>query len=199
MKKLFALFLVLALALTASVSLAGHPANGQSSVGTDESLQDVTPFKFEHRKSGIGCGSCPVYSAPYIDSYRAANGKASCDTNSKLDVGGFNEEGWLLVRYETNNGSTRTGWIPPKYVRDVKTPMCPHFFYVEQVAEEEITVTDNCLKPMTNSPDNWILDPGDTYYVVGRYNYYEYDLWYIEYTREDGQVAWGFIPNTTVD
>ena len=50
------------------------------------------------------------------------------------------------------------------------------------------------MDPYDNSSYFAVLDPGETYYVVGRYNYYDYDFWYIEFTLDD-QVARGFILN----
>lgn len=190
-KRVFACLLVLALLMTSVTALAATSINGRTGAADDD-LSKVTPFKFEHMKNGIGCGLCPVYSAPYQEAYRAADGKASVDTNSYIDVGGFNEQGWLLVRYSTNKGSTRVGWIPPKYVKDVKTSMYPHFSYIEQTAASEIYVTDNNLDPNDNSSYFAVLNPGETYYVVGRYNYYDYDFWYIEFMLDD-QPARGFI------
>lgn len=191
MKRFLMILLVLALLMTSVSAYAATSVNGMAS-NTGSALDSVTPFKFEHMKNGIGCGTCPVYSAPYKDAYRAANGRATVDTNSKIDVGGFNAQGWLLVRYATNNGSTRVGWIPPKYVEHVKTSMVPHFTYIAQTADESVYVTDNNLDVGDASSYFAMLEPGETYYVVGRYNYYGIDFWYIEFTL-DGQVARGFI------
>ncbi len=186
------LLLVLALLATSVTAFAATPITNVTTLSGSE-LDDVVPFKFEHKKQGIDCGVCPVYSAPSLEAYRAANGHATVDTNSRIDIGGF-EKGWLLVRYQTNNGSNRVGWIPSEYVKNVKTPMTPHFSSIPQVATEHIYVTDNNLDPYDNSSYFAVLEPGETYYVVGRYNYYDYDFWYIEFTLDD-QVARGFILN----
>lgn len=153
---------------------------------------ELYPFKFEHHKYGIGLGNCPVYSAPYSDAYRANNGKASCATNSYVDIGGY-ENGWLFVRYETNNGSWRVGWIPPKYVHDVKTPMTPHFQHIRQVANDWIDVSDNNLSYYDRGSIFATLRPGDVYYVLAYYDYYDYNQYYIEFDW-NGQTARGFIP-----
>ena len=193
MKKLLSLVLALCMMMTSSVSLAASLYSGGSTSSSSGSLSSVTPFKFEHKKKGINRGKCPVYSAPYSGAYRANNGKAEVATNSALDIGGYSEDGWLLVRYTTNSGSTRVGWIPPQYAKNAKTSMVPHFSYVKQVAAKSIKVTDDCLAP--NNPNGFfaVLDPGETYYVVGLYNYYSYGLWYIEFYIGN-QVARGFIP-----
>lgn len=182
MKKVIACSLAVVLILLAVSALA---VSGPSK-------SELYPFKFEHHKKGIGLGNCPVYSAPYSGAYRAANGKSSCDTNYYVDIGGF-ENGWLFVRYETNKGSWRVGWIPPKYVRGVKTPMTPHFKYIRQVAKTEIDVSDNNLAFNDKSSIIGTLRSGDVYYVLAYYDYYGYDQYYIEF-ENNGQTARGFIP-----
>ena len=192
MKRILALLTALVMVLTCTAALAATAVNNGSSSSSSSDLSSVTPFKFQHMPNGIGCGTCPVYSAPYYNAYRCANGKASCATNSYIDVGGFSEQGWLLVRYSTNNGGTRVGWIPPKYVKGVYTSMSPHFTYIAQVATQKTNVSDNNLAPTDPSSIFAVLDEGETYYIVGRYNYYNYDLWYIEFYIGD-QPARGFI------
>ena len=193
MKKLISLLLALAIVMGCTAAFAADAAKTKV---YDESFSDeratVTPFKFEHMKHGIGKGVCPVYTAPYEGAYRAANGKASVDTNSNLDVGGYSAQGWLLVRYSTNNGGTRVGWIPPKYIKGVVTAMAPHFFHIEQTAEEDLQVSDNNLSPYDPSSIIGTIAAGETYYIVGRYNYYNYDLWYVEFYIDE-EIAWGFI------
>ncbi len=199
MKKVFALILsVVLLALFCAPALAAKSIGGSStSSSSSGSLSGVTPFKFEHKKKGIGRGVCPVYTAPYHDAYRCNNGRASVDTNSSIDLGGYSDQGWLMVRYSTNNGGTRVGWIPPKYIKDVKTSMVPHFSYIPVTAKSDIYVTDNNLEPYDTNGYFAMIGQGETFYVIGRYNYYQYDLWYIELTV-DGQTARGFIPNSAI-
>ena len=199
MKKLLALMLsVVLITLFCTPALAAKSIGGSNSTsGSSGSLSDVTPFKFEHQKKGIGRGVCPVYSAPYEGAYRCNSGKASVDTGSSIDLGGYSDQGWLLVRYSTNNGGTRVGWIPPKYISGVKTSMVPHFSYIAQTAKSDINVTDNNLEPYDANGYFAQLEKGETFYVIGRYNYYQYDLWYIEFTV-DGQTARGFIPNDAI-
>lgn len=158
----------------------------------DGSLYDVKPFKFQHMEDGLYRGVCPVYSAPYKDAYRANNGRASVSTDGTLvDIGGFSN-GWLLVRYETNNGAYRVGWIPPKYVKGIRTSMTPHFSYIRQTADEEIDVSDNNKEPFNTSSYFAQLEPGDVYYILGKYNYKVAEQWYIEFEWE-GCTARGFI------
>ena len=176
-------------------AFAGTSVGGNSDVSGDPQLNSrlnsLPPFKFQKHKDGIGFGSCPVYSAPSTSAYRPANGRASCQTNAKMDEAGF-VNGWLLVRYETNNGATRCGYIPGKYVKGFKSGMAPHFDYIPAVADDTIYVTDD-----TYSHTNYFgrLEAGEEFYVLSKYNYYAnngFDWWYIECTI-DGQTARGFI------
>ncbi|MCQ2458536.1 MAG: hypothetical protein MJ142_07390 [Clostridia bacterium] len=182
MKKVIASILTVVMVL---LSVSAFAVSGPSK-------SELTPFKFEHHVYGIGLGNCPVYSAPYNGAYRANNGKASCATDTYIDIGGY-DNGWLLVRYQTNNGSWRVGYIPPKYVNNLYTQMVPHFRYIRQTAGEKIRVYDNNLAYNDGNSLLGTLYPGDTYYVLAYYDYYGYDQYYIEFTV-NGQTARGFIP-----
>ena len=198
MKKMMACLLavlVLSLALIPAAFAGTSTESGRTAVagnsGLTRMLNELPPFKFEKHAYGIGYGTCPVYSAPSESAYRCANGRASCDTNSKMDDAGF-VSGWLMVRYETNNGGVRVGFIPPKYVRGYKSSMVPHFGYVPAVANDVIYVTDN---PMTHGTSFATLSAGESFHILSKYNYYKdrgLDWWYIECTV-DGQQAYGFI------
>ena len=179
-------YLLVSVILLASVALN---ASAGKSIGGNESAQSQIPeFLFINMKAGIGCGLCPVYTAPSLNAYRCNNGKAACATDSPLYIGGFNDERWLMIRYETNSGATRVGYIPPNYVKGFKHWATLKFSYVETSASTALYVTDN---PMDNYSAFAILDSGETYYVLGDYNYHG-DWWYIECTV-DGKVARGFI------
>ena len=194
---LAALVLVMAV-LTLTPAFAGTSTEGRSSgssAGLSAELNSLPPFKFEKHKNGIGYGLCPVYSAPSLDAYRCANGKAQCQTNAAIDDAGY-DSGWLLVRYETSKDNYRVGYIPPKYVKNYKSKMAPHFGYIRVTADDYIDVTDN---PMSHIGSFAQLEPGETFYVLSRYNYYAkngYDWWYIE-CDVDGQTARGFIEYST--
>ena len=154
-------------------------------------LNALPSFKFEKHRYGIGYGSCPVYTAPSTDAYRCAGGKATCDTNAAMDDAGF-VSGWLLVRYETNNGGIRVGYIPPSYVRGYQSSMYPHFGYVPACADDIIYVTDN---PMMHGTSFAMLNDGEEFHILSKYDYYKKDgleWWYIE-CYVDGQLAYGFI------
>lgn len=159
-----------------------------SSSGSSSSNAGIKDFLFSEMKDGIGCGVCPVYTAPSLNAFRANDGKATCATDYPLFIAGFNPEGWLLVRYSTNNGSTRVGYIPPSYVKGFSSSKRISFSYVQATAASSLYVTDN---PMNNYSAFAVLDPGEAYYILGSYTYYG-NWWYIECTV-DGLVARGFI------
>ncbi len=189
------MILILSMALF-SPAMAGTSTERGSNVynGNDSlnaQLNSLPPFKFAKHKNGIGRGVCPVYTAPSTDAYRCSGGKAACDTNSAMDEGGF-VSGWLLVRYETNNGGVRVGYIPPRYVRGYRSSMVPHFGYVPARADDIIYVTDN---PMMHGTSIAMLNAGEDFHILSKYDYYKdkgLEWWYIECTI-DGQIAYGFI------
>ena len=184
-KVLCALMSVLLLMACVSGASAGTslPTNGSSSSQTQ-----VKDFLFTPMNDGIGCGDCPVYTAPSLNAFRANNGKALCSTDKPMYIAGFNAEGWLLVRYDTNKGATRVGYIPPSYLKNFHSSKKISFAYVPASAPSTLYVTDN---PLDNYSAFAVLDPGETYYILASYTYYG-NWWYIECTV-DGQVARGFI------
>ena len=195
MKRLLALILLasLVLALVPSAQAGRSTESKTRTYDGNSPLYEVIDFKFHEYKKGIGYGSLPVYSAPSVNAYRCANGKATIDTNAEMFVGGFDETGWLMVRYETNNGAVRVGYVEPGKVQGFKIDIDRlKFSYIPQVAQSRIDVTDD---PMMISAPFAVLDPGETYYILGKYTYYG-NWWYIECTV-DGKVARGFINRTS--
>ena len=85
-----------------------------------------------------------VYAAPGTSSWRGANGKALVNTNGAVWAAGW-ENGWLLVFYETNNGSVRVGYVQGSKISGKVSVS-------RQLDFEEITVktASNCA--MTDDP-----------------------------------------------
>lgn len=189
MKKQLAAFFALLLCLTLTfTAFAGTSVNSSTGSSGYSGETTIPSFLFNKAEHGIGCGVCPVYTAPSKNAFRAANGKASVDTNSPLMIGGFEPNGWLLVRYNTNKGGVRVGYIPPSYVKNYSTWHKMNFSYVRRTAETTLYVTDN---PLDNYDYFAYLDPGEDYYILAEYTYYG-NWWYIECTV-DGKQARGFI------
>lgn len=189
--QMLAVILLVCLLNTAN-AFAGRSIGGNDyRRGSDleERLRNVPDFKFFHRRFGIGYGVCPVYTAPSEDAFRLANGKACVATDFDMYECGFDETGWLFVRYETNNGGTNTGYIPPQYVRGFRSQMsCKNFEYIPATAEKTIRITNN---PLLRGSAFAVLDPGETFHILAKYTYHG-DWWYIE-CYVDGLLARGFI------
>ncbi len=163
--------------------------------GISDTLNGIHDFKFFVKKNGIGLGDCPVYTGPGEQYLCCANGKAVCDTDYAVDVGGY-ERGsrWLMIRYETNNGNVRVGYIPPSYTHGYKDRSMDDLTFVYQpvTVQETLYVTDN-PKDRTGGVNSAfaVLYPGETFLILGKYNYYG-NWWYVE-CSVDGQPARGFI------
>ena len=160
--------------------------------GNTTDLLKVKDFKFYHYRTGIGCGSCPVYTAPAQDAYRVGN--ASCGTNGDVYVAGKEPGGWLLVRYETNGGNVRVGYIPPNYVRGFSLGSDHDYArnnldsYIPCLADDSISLTDN---PMNRGSAFAVIQPGETFWILATYTYHN-NWWYVE-CRINGRPARGFI------
>ena len=188
MKRWTLVFLVLALMGICAAALAYTNT-------TD--LYNVKDFKFHHYKYGIGCGACPVYTAPSKDAYRV--GRATCGTDDDMYVAGKDAAGWLLVRYETGNGGVRVGYIPPEYVRGFKFTHTNYVQYINEsripcVADDDIPISDN---PMSTHSSFGTIYRGETYYIMATYTYHG-NWWYVE-TYINGQPARGFIDRNRVN
>ncbi len=190
--RLAAFIMIMIMTVSIFSPVMAGTSTGNRNQGYDNTdPNSLPPFKFKIHDDGIGYGVCPVYTAPSEDAFRCADGRAVCDTNAKMDDAGF-VSGWLLVRYETNSGSYRVGYIPPRYVRGFKSEMYPHFGYIPAVADETIYVTDN---PMMHGTSFARLDQGESFHILSKYDYYKrngFEWWYIECVV-DGQLAYGFI------
>ena len=165
-------------------------ADGAGSGSETERLLAVQDFKFQNVEKGIGYGVLAVYSAPSKDALRGANGKATVDTDSKMAEAGFDESGWLLVRYEKSNGGMRVGYIEKSKVKDYKARMVlPDFDRIPVTAAQPIDVQDD---PQARGNVLGTIGTGEEFTVLAKYTY-SGSWWYVECTLE-GKTARGFIP-----
>lgn len=136
----------------------------------------------------------PVYSAPANDSWRGANGDASVATNGAIYAAGW-ESGWLLVMYETNNGSVRVGYVNANSVRGgVPFDLNLDFSYDPAVVLEKCTLTDD---PARTGSAITTLQPGAR--VTWLTRFYNHSAWdYVE-VSVNGQTARGFIRAGSLD
>lgn len=130
----------------------------------------------------------PVYSAPTQNAWRGANGKASVSTNGAIYAAGW-ENGWLLVMYETNNGSIRVGYVDTYSIRGgVPMDTSLSFSYVTATVEQNCSLTDD---PARTGSVMTTLRAGTT--VTWLTRFYNNSAWdYVE-TTVNGQTARGFV------
>lgn len=131
----------------------------------------------------------PVYSAPGKHSWRGANGKAVVSTNGNVFAAGW-ESGWMLVMYETNNGSVRVGYVEASAIKG-NNPESRRltFEYTPATVTSAVQLTDD---PARSYATIRTLQAGEQVtFLTNFFNRYAWD--YVE-TTVDGQTVRGFIP-----
>lgn len=119
-----------------------------------------------------------VYSAPDAASWRGANGKAMVNTDGSVFAAGW-ESGWLLVMYETNNGSIRVGYVDGSAMQGAASNDKQLTF-----AYQPATVTQNCQ--LTD-------DPGRQYATIRTLNAGEQVTYLTTYINKEG---WDYVETT---
>lgn len=135
-----------------------------------------------------------VYSAPSYSAWRGANGKASVSTNGAVYAAGW-ENGWLLVMYETNNGSIRVGYVDANNIRGgVPMDVSLSFSYDTATVVQNCSLTDD---PARTGTVMTTLRAGTT--VTWLTRFYNNSAWdYVE-TTVNGKTARGFIRVGSLD
>ncbi len=129
-----------------------------------------------------------VYSAPDDDSWRGSSGKATVSTNGAIYAAGWDGD-WLLIMYETNQGSVRVGYVDGNKVRG-GVPVDRNLYF----AHDPATVSTRCT--LTDDPARTgtaiaTLEPGTQVTYLTRY--YNNSAWdYVE-VRVGRQLARGFV------
>lgn len=138
--------------------------------------------------------SLPVYSAPSTSSWRGANGKAEVSTNGAIYAAGW-ENGWLLLMYETNNGSVRVGYVNGDKIRGgVPVDTSLDFGYDPATVVASCTLTDD---PARSGSSIATLKAGTSVTYLTRF--YNRSAWdYVE-TRVNGKTVRGFIRAGSLD
>jgi len=148
-------------------------------------------FTYVQLKSGQ---KLAVYSAPSASSWRGAKGKAMVSTNGNVMAAGW-ESGWLLVMYETNNGSVRVGYVNSEDMKGgapIDTRL--QFEYTPATVTHVCDLTDDpakCYAAMTR------LSVGDQ--VIYLTTYFNKSAWAYVETTVDGKTARGFLPAEYLD
>lgn len=154
------------------------------------SIDVLSGFTYTSLRSGQRLS---VYSAPSAESWRGANGKAVLSTNGAVYVAGW-ENGWLLVMYETNNGSVRVGYIDGGKLKG--SPQAPYlnFAYTQARVARATTLTDDPVRAYTGIRQ---LAAGET--VTYLSDYLNRNSWAYVETVVNGQTVRGFIPADALD
>ena len=135
-----------------------------------------------------------VYSAPSTASWRGANGKAMVNTNGALYAAGW-ESGWLLVMYETNNGSVRVGYVSAGDIRGgIPYAEDLTFAYDTATVTARCTLTDDPAR--TGSAITTLSEGTTVTWLTRFYNNYAWD--YVE-TTVSGKTTRGFIKVGSLD
>lgn len=87
----------------------------------------------------------PVYSAPFADSLRAADGKATLSTNDWVSV--FGQDGdWLLVEYDISSDHSRFGYITASALPKDTNVDELIFVYRDACVTDTAAITDDPLR-----------------------------------------------------
>ncbi|MBR2925832.1 MAG: YARHG domain-containing protein [Clostridia bacterium] len=148
-------------------------------------------FEYIQLKAGQ---KLPVYSAPSRSSWQGANGKAKVSTNGNVWAAGW-ENGWMLIMYETNNGSVRVGYVDAGDIRgDIPENRRLTYEYQPATVHTRCTLTDD---PARTNSAIVILQPGQTVtYLSSYFNSCPWD--YVE-TIAEGKTVRGFVPAGCLD
>ena len=185
-------------AMALAVCLLLGAAGGLAEAGTRddaamlEALRAVKDFKFQNHHTGIGTGHYAVYTAPSENAFRSGNGKTAINLDAEMGESGV-YHGWMLVRYKTDRGQVRVGYIRAEGIDGFKSGM--HAMDGEPIlltAAADIPVTDG---PMDLPEYFGTIRAGETFGVLRKYTYTG-SWWYVECTIE-GKPARGFIDRNT--
>ena len=135
-----------------------------------------------------------VYSAPSKSAWRGANGKAMVNTNGAIYAAGW-ESGWLLIMYETNQGSVRVGYVKAGDIRGgVPMDLNLSFSYDTATVQESCTLTDDPAR--TGSSITTLRAGTQVTWLTRFYNNGAWD--YVE-AKVNGKTARGFIRAGSLD
>lgn len=135
-----------------------------------------------------------VYSAPSKSAWRGANGKAMVNTNGAIYAAGW-ESGWLLIMYETNQGSVRVGYVKAGDIRGgVPMDLNLSFSYDTATVQESCTLTDDPAR--TGSSITTLRAGTQVTWLTRFYNNAAWD--YVE-VKVNGKTARGFIRAGSLD
>lgn len=179
-------------AAVSGVNTAGaEPAQTAQATATPQPT--VPPMSFQKVKMTSG-KSYSVYSSSSANSWRGANGKASVSTNGDVWAVGW-DNGWLLICYETSNGSVRVGYIDgSKISGSVSVQNQLNFARTPATITRDTTLTDDIIRGATAITT---LKAGTEVLYLATWT--DDASWaYIETTLQ-GQTVRAFVPLSAVD
>ena len=136
--------------------------------------------------------SLPVYSGPGTQYHRGANGRAKCSTNGPVYACGY-ESGWLMIMYETNNGSVRIGYTPANFKGNVNLPTL-YYLYSDVQLSQSVNLTDDPVK--TNSSLGRLSSGTPVVYLD---TFHTDRSWAHIEARLNGEPVRGFVPLEAID
>ena len=153
----------------------------------------LTGFSFISLKSGQNLA---VYSAPSAQAWRGANGRASVNTNGAVWAAGW-VNGWLLLFYETNNGSVRVGYVRGSDISGrVDNNIQMQFSNRTATVTAACSMTDDPL--LANITMRTLYSGEYVTYMTTMINQNGQAWDYLE-TQVDGKVARGYVPHGCLD
>ncbi len=185
-------FLIFLTAFFVILTLAGAVGEGRSLIEPESgSLMKiwVADWGVAGNKNGK---KVPVYSAPFDDAWRGANGKAAVSTKEAYRFLGIAQNGeWTWIEYEVNAKNRRVGWV--------RTDQLPQRDEYECIPVDGalLRITRNTF--VTDDPRGGkrkikTLAAGDEVIGLGSVNTVFGDEYIYVETEIDGKPAWGFLP-----
>ena len=174
--------------VTYAPTLLTFPQNTLDSPIFVPELKKVEGIKFSFATSDIKADEAiDVYSAPSKQSYRGkskSGSKAKVSTKGTVWYAGYVGK-WLLIKYGTNDGTDRVGYIRTENVRDLPSGDVLNFQGVSVMVISDAEFTDD---PSGTAKPLRTIKVGETVEYLGYYG----SLAYIE-TAVDGKTARGFV------
>lgn len=138
----------------------------------------------------------PVYSAPSTSAWRGNNGKAMVSTNGAVWAAGW-ENGWLLVFYETNNGSIRVGYVPKNKISGkISVSHQLDFEQIDAKTTRSCAMTDD---PVLAGTTMRTIPKGTRVVYLTTVVNQDGEAWDYIQANVSGQAARGFVPLGSLD
>lgn len=141
----------------------------------------------------------PVYSAPFEDAWRGANGKAAVSTKEPFRALGAAQNGeWTWIEYGTDGKNRRVGWIHAEYR---PSEYDPNRFPADGAPLRITAETSMTDDPRGGRREILRLSPGDEVTGLGLVWTEEGSRsgWIYAETEIGGKPAWGFLPAGTAE